>query len=174
MSTSKACHDSRVKKLDISSIYGKMSAMSSLPVTPTVFTSWSQLRDKLAGYDHRWAFRGMASADWPLKTSLERLLVSPIVEAERYMLTKFQRRAHHYVRDCPKLDDYVEWLAEVLHDLHRSARRGYGETRPPLFTGRKILPSSMAAAGAICRRAPSPAPAPARCGCGFPCRPNPG
>jgi hypothetical protein len=106
-----------------------MLAMSSLPVTPTIFTSWPALRDKLAGYDHRWAFRGMASADWPLKTSLERLLVSPIVEAERYMLTTFQRRAHHYVRDCPKLDDYVEWLALMQH--HGTPTRLLDCTRSP-------------------------------------------
>lgn len=62
--------------------YGTMWAMPSLPVTPTILTSWPQSRDKLADYDHRWAFRGMASADWPLKTSLERLLVSPNAEAE--------------------------------------------------------------------------------------------
>jgi hypothetical protein len=82
--------------------------MSTLPVAPTILTSWPDLPDKLATYDHQWAFRGMANATWPLKTSLERLLVSPIVEAERYMLTTFQRRAHHYVRDCQNLDDYVE------------------------------------------------------------------
>jgi len=129
-----------------------MSAMSSLPVTPTIFTSWSQLRDKLAGYDHRWAFRGMASADWLLKTSLERLLVSPIVEAERYMLTTFQRRAHHYVRDCPKLDDYVEWLALMQH--HGTPTRLLDCTRSPyiaLFFAleRQLDPTGQAAVWAI-------------------------
>lgn len=108
---------------------GTMSVMSSLPVLPNVFTSWAALRDKLAGYDHRWAFRGQASADWALKTSLERLLLSPVIEAERYMLTTFQRRAHHYVRDCPELNDYVEWLALMQH--HGTPTRLLDCTRSP-------------------------------------------
>jgi hypothetical protein len=69
--------------------------MSPVLVQPITFATWPQLRDHLAQYDHQWAFRGMADANWLLQTSLERLLVSPAVEAERYMLTTFQRRAHH-------------------------------------------------------------------------------
>ena len=106
-----------------------MSIMSSLSVTQNVFTSWSQLRDKLAGYDHRWAFRGVANAEWSLQTSLERLLVSPVVEAERYLLTTFQRRAHHFVRDCPDLSDYLEWLALMQH--HGTPTRLLDCTRSP-------------------------------------------
>jgi hypothetical protein len=84
-------------------------------VQPTMFASWNDLYAHLGTYDHKWAFRGMGSATWSLQTSLERMLVSPVVEAERYLLTAFQRRAHHYVRDCPVPDDYLEWLALMQH-----------------------------------------------------------
>jgi hypothetical protein len=79
-----------------------------ISIPPATFASWGDLQTQLAQYDHRWAFRGMGSATWPLQTSLERLLVSPVVEAERYLLTAFQRRAHHHVRDCPDPEDYLE------------------------------------------------------------------
>ena len=88
-----------------------------MPITvpPTTLMSWPDLHSRLATYNHLWAFRGMANAMWPLQTSLERLLISPVVEAEQYLLTAFQRRAHHYVRDSPALDDYLEWLALMQH-----------------------------------------------------------
>jgi FRG domain len=101
----------------------------SILVTPTVVTSWPDLRDKLATYDQRWAFRGVANADWELKSSLERLLVSPLLESERYLLTTFQRRAHHYVRDCPSLNDYAEWFALMQH--HGAPTRLLDCTRSP-------------------------------------------
>lgn len=101
----------------------------SIPVTPTVVTSWPDLRDKLATYDQRWAFRGVADANWELKSSLERLLVSPLIESERYLLTTFQRRAHHYVRDCPPLNDYAEWFALMQH--HGAPTRLLDCTRSP-------------------------------------------
>jgi hypothetical protein len=64
-----------------------------------------------------------------LATSLERLLASPVVDAERYLLTTFQRRAHHYVRDCPGPDEYVEWLALMQH--HGTPTRLLDCTRSP-------------------------------------------
>lgn len=72
-----------------------------MPITapPNPLTSWADLQARFATYDHRWAFHEMGSATRQLQTSLERLLVSPVVEAERYLLTAFQRRAHHHVRD---------------------------------------------------------------------------
>jgi hypothetical protein len=98
-------------------------------IPPIPFPSWTLLQERLANYDHRWGFRGMGSATWQLQTSLERLLVSPVVEAERYLLTTFQRRAHHYVRDCPNLDDYLEWLALMQH--HGAPTRLLDCTRSP-------------------------------------------
>src|SRR5579884_2606184 len=100
-----------------------------ISVQPISFTSWQSLRDRLSQYDHKWAFRGIGDANWSLATSLERLQVSPVIEAERYLLTTFQRRAHHHVRDCPPLDDYVEWLALMQH--HGTPTRLLDCTRSP-------------------------------------------
>jgi hypothetical protein len=106
-----------------------MSGVSTIPLIPTAIPSWDDLRNALTQLDHRWAFRGMANANWPLMTSLERLSISPKVEAEQYLLTTFQRRAHHYVRDCPTLDDYLEWMALMQH--HGSPTRLLDFTRSP-------------------------------------------
>jgi hypothetical protein len=123
-----------------------------LAVQPTPFTSWSQLHAHLSTYDHKWAFRGMGASEWVLQTSLERLLVSPVVEAERYLLTAFQRRAHHHVRDCPAPDDYLEWLALMQH--HGAPTRLLDCTRSPyvaLFFAleRPLSPQGQAAVWAI-------------------------
>jgi hypothetical protein len=124
-----------------------------MPITvpPNPLTSWVELEARLATYDHRWAFRGMGNAMWPLQTSLERLLVSPVVEAERYLLTAFQRRAHHHVRDCPEPDDYLEWLALMQH--HGAPTRLLDCTRSPyvalFFALERPDPSGQACVWAI-------------------------
>jgi hypothetical protein len=97
--------------------------MCPIQVTEKQATTWPQLRDQLASYNdlstglnQQWAFRGMANKAWSLRTSLERLNVNYlVVDAENYLLTTFQRRAHHFVRDCPPLNDYLEWLALMQH-----------------------------------------------------------
>ena len=101
----------------------------AITVPPITFASWPDLHRRLETYDHRWAFRGMGSANWALQTSLERLSVGPVVQAERYLLTAFQRRAHHHVRDCPDSDDYLEWLALMQH--HGAPTRLLDCTRSP-------------------------------------------
>jgi hypothetical protein len=55
----------------------------------------------------------MADSQWPLHTSLDRLQTALNAQAERYLLTAFQRRAHHYITDPPKLEEDLEWLFEA-------------------------------------------------------------
>jgi hypothetical protein len=76
---------------------------------------WDDLQAKLSAYDAGWAFRGMADEHWTLQTSLDRLQTGLNSQAERYLLTAFQRRAHHYIPDPPKLAEDLEWLALMQH-----------------------------------------------------------
>jgi hypothetical protein len=119
-----------------------------IAISPATFASWPDLQAKLAMYDHRWAFRGMGSATWSLQTSLERLLISPVVEAERYLLSAFQRRAHHHVRDCPDPEDYLEWLALMQH--HGAPTRLLDCTRSPYVALFFALAQPLDAQGQAC------------------------
>jgi hypothetical protein len=82
---------------------------------------WDGLQQQLntyfgISYTASWAFRGVGKEERSLQSSLERLdLKIPLVAAERYLLTTFQRRAHHYISDPPAKDDYLEWLALLQH-----------------------------------------------------------
>ena len=73
---------------------------AELATTITIAT-WQQVLDTVRDYGPEWAFRGACVADWQLRTSLERLDAVPVFEAERYLLSAFQRRAHHYISDPP-------------------------------------------------------------------------
>jgi hypothetical protein len=68
----------------------------------------------------RYVFRGHASPDWSLATSLERTASrlqarSHIREVESLILKEFQRRAHHYLSDVPAVGECLEWLALIQH-----------------------------------------------------------
>ncbi len=94
--------------------------------------SWGQQRDALdvyTGQSLAWAFRGLKSDQWLLRTSLERLDAPPIYEAERYLVSTFQRRAHHYISDPPDIDDELEWLALMQH--HGAPTRLLDWTKSP-------------------------------------------
>jgi hypothetical protein len=69
-----------------------------------IVESWEQLSKRLTDFSPGWAYRGMSHAGWRLQTSLERLRLVPVREAERYLLQAFQRRAHHYLTDLPASD----------------------------------------------------------------------
>lgn len=85
--------------------------------------------DSLLGYARKlpskelpqwWIFRGMSS-DFPLQTSLERVLIdadinlAKALEIERKLLKEFKRRAHYYVDPLPTHGDVLGWLALMQH-----------------------------------------------------------
>jgi len=104
-------------------------------VNPINILDWFDLQRQLEKYygpKHAasWAFRGVGEAEWELKSSLERMeLQIPLIEAERYLLTTFQRRAHHYISDPPDKEDYLEWLALLQH--HGAPTRLLDWTKSP-------------------------------------------
>lgn len=75
------------------------------------------IRQGLAGH----VFRGQLDAKWLLSTTLERAArryrfpEGALRNREVVLLNNFQRRAHHYLDDPPKLDDRLEWLALMQH-----------------------------------------------------------
>jgi hypothetical protein len=82
--------------------------------------SWEDART-LSQLLARWAFRGQADVSWGLSNCLERaafrsnVSLSLLKNRENWMLTQFQRRAHHYFNDLPTNSCVVEWLAMIQH-----------------------------------------------------------
>lgn len=71
--------------------------------------------------DKNWLFRGHRSVGWSLSTSFERALDSFDLprsswsRLEAGLLRAFQRRAHHYLRDVPEKNKWLEWFALMRH-----------------------------------------------------------
>lgn len=67
----------------------------------------------------QWCYRGQGDCSWPLKPSLERLVVNRRLEdaarLERVFLARFQRQAHHYLPTTPGDTEVLEWLALMQH-----------------------------------------------------------
>ncbi|UZJ44215.1 FRG domain-containing protein [Marinimicrobium sp. C6131] len=68
-----------------------------------------------------WLFRGHASSEWSLTSTIERtcntygVKSDRIAERERNSLFEFQRRAHHYIEEQPDSTDLLEWAALLQH-----------------------------------------------------------
>jgi FRG domain. len=87
--------------------------------------SWNEalsLFDKITNKVSDWAFRGQADESWKLSTKFEREAKKYqrddpywFKNREHYILQDFQRRAHHYVKNLPKSENYIEWLSLLQH-----------------------------------------------------------
>ncbi|MAE39905.1 MAG: hypothetical protein CML07_03085 [Psychrobacter sp.] len=66
-------------------------------------------------------FRGHASKEWKLTSTLERICSAYHVEGpsraerEKNCLLEFQRRAYHYIQDQPGSNNLLEWIALLQH-----------------------------------------------------------
>ena len=80
---------------------------------------------------HNWVFRGHANQAWKLEPSVERLKKQRGIrrDAEQYIRKTFKRRAHHYIRDVPREDEDLEWMALMRH--HGAPTRLLDWTRSP-------------------------------------------
>jgi FRG domain len=94
--------------------------MRKRPCVQIRVDSWEDavvLGKGLAGH----VFRGQSDAKRLLSTTIERAARrygfpgSALRNREIVLLNNFQRRAHQYVDDPPRLDDRLEWLALMQH-----------------------------------------------------------
>ena len=84
-------------------------------------TDWRQYVDIVLGWSgfRNWAFRGQGDAEWPLRSSLSRLVQTmqisdeAIREQENRIRRIFKRKAHLFLDDLPQ--DELEWLALMQH-----------------------------------------------------------
>lgn len=96
--------------------------MTSPPYTVIRFTSWDEFQETIASREYEsWAFRGQASADWPLFSSLSRYLMNysvhpdAWVQQESRILRIFKRKAHLLLDHLPEETDSFQWLALMQH-----------------------------------------------------------
>ena len=87
--------------------------------------SWKDvlsLFEKISSEVPDWAFRGQSDKSWDLSTKFERDAKKYKCDdpywfnnREHYILNDFQRRAHHYIKNLPILENYIEWLSILQH-----------------------------------------------------------
>jgi hypothetical protein len=90
-------------------------------MTRRVIRSWGEFVDIIQGWQgfRNWCFRGQASAEWPLSTSLSRHIEVAKVSERVWMLQEsrirriFRRKSHLFLTDLPQ--DELEWLALMQH-----------------------------------------------------------
>lgn len=82
--------------------------------------SWSQIAELEVEYSSH-VYRGQWDAGWSLTSSLLRRCRDVrhdddhITDAERGLLSAFQRRLHHYETNLPCENDFISWLAIMQH-----------------------------------------------------------
>lgn len=70
---------------------------------------------------NKWVFRGQSNSSWSLQTSLQRAAIindvdiRDIPKVEREIISKFQRRAFHYIEKTPEKENILEWLSLIQH-----------------------------------------------------------
>ncbi len=84
--------------------------------------SWATFHEVVAGPKYRsWAFRGQASATWPLYSSISRYLKEQSVHPQAWarqeerILRVFRRKAHLFLEHVPDERDTFQWLALMQH-----------------------------------------------------------
>ena len=134
--------------------------------------SWAQYDEVVAGLPrYRWLFRGHAEASWAPETSLYRAFENSYkikvetgrvrkfarAKHERYLVQRFKRSAHLYLRVVPDTQaDPLEWLAVMQHHgaptrlldvtfspsiaAYFAMEQGYGDSAVFAFDHTKLVP----------------------------------
>lgn len=84
--------------------------------------SWAEFVDIIQSWQgfRNWCFRGQASAEWSLRSSLSRHIEVSKVSQRVWSLQEsrirriFRRKSHLFIDDLPE-DDELEWLALMQH-----------------------------------------------------------
>jgi hypothetical protein len=81
------------------------------------YSSWQKAREQLAkNFSAQWAFRGVANSEWHLESSIEKAWVGPgRDEAERILISLYDRKARSLRLDRPAPKDRLGLLAEMQH-----------------------------------------------------------
>jgi FRG domain len=98
------------------------SALKAPRITVRLIESWQEYTSLLSGWSgfRNWCFRGQASEQWGLQSSLSRhVTVSRVSEKawlsqESRMRRIFERKSHLFLTDPPAGDE-LEWLALMQH-----------------------------------------------------------
>lgn len=94
-----------------------------MAITAKPFESWRALLRyfRSRSWDG-WAFRGHGDASWSLESSIERTVhvrfgVSRdlLPDCEDRLVRRFQRQAHHFLKDPPHYSNMLEWLSLMQH-----------------------------------------------------------
>jgi FRG domain len=108
-----------VKAIKINSLKGYVDQMTKKQVVTIRLTNWRHalvLAEQLSG----WVFRGQQDATWTLSSTLQRAAsLGPIsvmlTAGEDQIIEGFQRRAHHFLKDPPPVEDLIDWMALIQH-----------------------------------------------------------
>ena len=98
-----------------------MTKSTFYEVTPESWEDAKRIGKQLSHPSLSFVFRGQASKNWGLKTSLERTLEKYVEDFtwawsfEKEIIQKFKSRAHQYIQSPPQNKDFIEWLSIIQH-----------------------------------------------------------
>jgi len=98
-----------------------MSKPAFYEIKPKSWEDAKRINKCLKQFRQHYIFRGHASNEWHLKSSLERATekyrenFSDILQDENQIIEKFISRAHQYIQSPPQNQEIIEWLSIIQH-----------------------------------------------------------
>jgi hypothetical protein len=90
-------------------------------VNPNSWEDAKRIGRHLSHPNYQFTFRGQASNEWGLKTSIERATekyqndFDGTLYFENQIIERFKSRAHQYIQSPPNDQDSIEWLSIIQH-----------------------------------------------------------
>jgi hypothetical protein len=80
------------------------------------FDSWTEFKSKIDSFPLEWIYRGQASADWILSSSLERSsLIEINHDIENILIDEYRRAIHSFLPQMEIPTTILEWLYLLQH-----------------------------------------------------------